>query len=179
MFTKQQEESQQDYFELFRHCSSFCASYSTAGMAQSVVTRLRAVNHGIFVWIPAGAVRDFLSSAELLAGSEYHPTFYSMGTEGYVLGFKETEICMWPHTTAPCWDQEWVELHLRMACTVTTLPQPQVEQQTAQNKTETRTSSARGVMEDRSRFGLLLLQRQFGKVVPILHKHKHQFSLNV
>lgn len=47
------------------------------------------------------------------------------------------------------------------------------------NKLKARTSSARGVMEDRSRFGLLLLQRQFGEVVPILHKHKQQFSLNV
>jgi hypothetical protein len=34
-------------------------------------------------------------------------------------------------------------------------------------------------MEDRSRFGLLLLQRQFGEVLPIMHKHKYQFCLNV
>jgi hypothetical protein len=48
-----------------------------------------------------------------------------------------------------------------------------VEQHTEQNKTKTKTSSARGVMEDRRRFGLLLLQRQYGEVVPILHQHKH------
>ena len=101
MFTKQREEQPQDYFELFWHRSSLCATYSAEGLAQSVVTRLRAGKPRNFRLNPSRSCKRFFSysTASRLAQSTTQPSIQrEQRTMSSML--KDTET-VYDHTTAP------------------------------------------------------------------------------